>query len=139
MLTIGSFVYGVPIPLAYLLNETRVRNIIIQNGWLEGVKSIFHSSERLKQLERDKIVKCFHYDKLTIRQNVPPIKISKVNIKNLQSKALDLDHVLTDSHVIEIDHNKQHAELDDSVLLKNDEVELNPLAVSYTHLRAHET
>ena len=130
MLTIGSFVYGVPIPLAYLLNETRVRNIIIQNGWLEGVKSIFHSSERLKQLERDKIVKCFHYDKLTIRQNVPPIKICKVNIRNLQGKALDLDHVLTDCHVIEIDHNKQEGKLDDSVLFKNDEVELKPLVSS---------
>ena len=126
MLTIGSFVYGVPIPLAYLLNETRVRNIIIQNGWIEGVKSIFHSSERLKQLERDKIVKCFHYDKLLIHQNEPPIKLCKVNIKNVQGKALDLDHVLTDCHVIEIDHNKQEGKFDDSVLRKNYDVELKP-------------
>ena len=133
MLTIGSFVYGVPIPLAYLLNETRVRNIIIQNGWLQGVKSIFHSSERIKQLERDKIVKCFHYEKLLIRQNEPPIKICKVTMRNLQGRAsdvVDLDNVLTDCHVIEIDHNEQKGTPDDSASLKNDEGESIPLVCS---------
>ena len=60
LLTIGSFIYGVPIPLAYLLNETRVRNIIIKKGWLEGFISIFHSPEKIKELERERIVNYLH-------------------------------------------------------------------------------
>ena len=63
LLTIGSFVFGVPIPLAYLLNETRVRTTIIQHGWLKGFKSIFLSSERIKQLERDENI-CFRYQNI---------------------------------------------------------------------------
>ena len=60
LLTIGSFIYGVPIPLAYLLNETRVRNIIIKKGWIEGFISIFHSPEKIKQLERERIMQYLH-------------------------------------------------------------------------------
>ena len=60
LLTIGSFIYGVPIPLAYLLNETRVRNIIIKKGWIEGFISIFHSPEKIKQLERERIMLYLH-------------------------------------------------------------------------------
>ena len=60
LLTIGSFIYGVPIPLAYLLNETRVRNIIIKKGWLEGFISIFHSPEKIKELERERIMNYLH-------------------------------------------------------------------------------
>ena len=60
LLTIGSFIYGVPIPLAYLLNETRVRNIIIKKGWLEGFISIFHSPEKIKELERERIINYLH-------------------------------------------------------------------------------
>ena len=60
LLTIGSFIYGVPIPLAYLLNETRVRNIIIKKGWLEGFISIFHSPEKIKALEQERIVNYLH-------------------------------------------------------------------------------
>jgi len=32
----GTFLYGIPIPIAYLLNESRVRNIIVNHGWLKG-------------------------------------------------------------------------------------------------------
>ena len=60
LLTIGSFIYGVPIPLAYLLNETRVRNIIIKKGWIEGFISIFHSPEKIKQLEQERIMQYLH-------------------------------------------------------------------------------
>ena len=60
LLSIGSFVYGIPIPLAYLLNESRVRNIIVSKGWIEGFKSIFYSSEQIRQLERNRIVSFLH-------------------------------------------------------------------------------
>ena len=56
LLSVGMFMYGVPIPIAYLLNETRVRNIIINKGWIEGFKAIFHSDEKIKQMKRKRIV-----------------------------------------------------------------------------------
>ena len=60
LLSVGTFIYGVPIPLAYLLNETRVRNTIIDKGWIEGFKSIFYSNEKIKQLKRKRIVSFLH-------------------------------------------------------------------------------
>ena len=34
-------VFAVPIPLSHLLNEGRVKDIIVQSGWVEGLKSVF--------------------------------------------------------------------------------------------------
>ena len=48
----GTFLYGVPIPMAYLLNESRVRNIIVNDGWLEGIKSIFLSDKQIRDNDR---------------------------------------------------------------------------------------
>ena len=33
--------YGVLIPIVHLLNESRVRNIIVAEGWLLGIRSVF--------------------------------------------------------------------------------------------------
>ena len=44
----GTFLYGIPIPIAYLLNESRVRNIIVNDGWLKGIKSIFLSDSQIR-------------------------------------------------------------------------------------------
>ena len=52
--------YGVPIPMAYLLNETRVRNVIIHSGWVEGFKALFHSDEKIKQMKRERILSFLH-------------------------------------------------------------------------------
>jgi hypothetical protein len=60
LLSLGMFIYGVPIPIAYLLNETRVRNVIISKGWVEGFKSIFNSDQKIKQMERERIVSFLH-------------------------------------------------------------------------------
>ena len=65
LLSVGTFIYGVPIPFAYLLNESRVRNTIIDEGWVEGFKSIFYSNEKIKQLKRKRIVSYLHPDGIT--------------------------------------------------------------------------
>ena len=49
---IGTFVYGILVPVAYLANECRVRDIIVNAGWTEGFKSIFDSREKIRDLER---------------------------------------------------------------------------------------
>jgi len=52
----GTFLYGVPIPMAYLLNESRVRNIIVNDGWLRGIKSIFLSDQQIRDYDRLKTI-----------------------------------------------------------------------------------
>ena len=52
LFSLGTFVYGVPIPLAHLLNESRVRDIIVNNGWVEGLKSVFYSDDKIRDLEK---------------------------------------------------------------------------------------
>ena len=59
-LTIGSIIYGVAIPLSHLLNETRVREVILKEGWTQGFKSIFYSSKKIKQIKRKKILNSVH-------------------------------------------------------------------------------
>ena len=38
---VGAFCYGILIPLAHLLNESRVRTIIVDDGWFQGFKAVF--------------------------------------------------------------------------------------------------
>ena len=49
---IGTIVYGIFIPIAYLANEFRVRETIVIDGWTEGFKSIFYSRKKIRDLER---------------------------------------------------------------------------------------
>ena len=77
LLSVGTFIYGVPIPFAYLLNESRVRNTIIDEGWAEGFKSIFYSNEKIKQLKRKRIVSYLHPDGITGHCKLYTRKLSK--------------------------------------------------------------
>ena len=52
---VGTFVYGIPIPLAYLLNESRVRDTIVNHGWLQGFWSVFYSSTHIRENKREAI------------------------------------------------------------------------------------
>ena len=45
---IGFFTYSIPVPLAHLLSEVRVRDTIIENGWYLGLKSIFQTSKAIR-------------------------------------------------------------------------------------------
>ena len=37
--------------MSYLLNEKRVKEVIIKDGWIEGIKSGFHTSQHIRQQE----------------------------------------------------------------------------------------
>ena len=43
--------YSCLIPMSYLLNEKRVKDIVIEKGWIEGIKAVFHSSKKIRQLQ----------------------------------------------------------------------------------------
>lgn len=85
LLTFAAFVFGVPIPIAYLLNESRVRNVIISKGWIRAFISIFDSPEKIKRLERKRIVS---YLLMKIHPGVPkmPGSFIPVSFGRLQSK-----------------------------------------------------
>ena len=44
---IGFFTYSIPVPLAHLSSEVRVRDTIIENGWYLGLKSIFQTTKAI--------------------------------------------------------------------------------------------
>ena len=122
LLTIGSFIYGVPIPLAYLLNETRVRNIIIKKGWLEGFISIFHSPEKIKELERERIVNYLHPN---ISSN------NDIYISQKIDKYHEVTHIINNQN--EMCHKVENAQINRHVINKSflqeelqDENILNP-------------
>jgi len=99
--TLGSFVYGVPIPLSYLLSETRIRVIIIENGWFQGFKAIFQSSEGIKQSKIDKIVECSHNDKELIGKF---FNISKKNTTNNQTTC-EFESISKDANNFQFHYN----------------------------------
>ena len=68
---IGTFLYGIPIPLAFLLNEARVRDIIVNEGWMEGFKAIFHSETKIRNQEREKVA---NFQDSKKEKKVDPIK-----------------------------------------------------------------
>ena len=45
---VGAFCYGILIPMAHLLNESRVRTIIVNDGWCQGFKSIFYFGNKTR-------------------------------------------------------------------------------------------
>ena len=50
---IGTFVYGCLIPIAYLSNESRVRQTILDHGWFRGFRSIFYSTATIRENDRE--------------------------------------------------------------------------------------
>ena len=57
---VGQFIcmmfFSIFIPLGYLINEHRVKMIILAQGWTEGFKAIFYSPERIRRLDREEII-----------------------------------------------------------------------------------
>ena len=47
----GNFAYGILTPIAHLLNESRVRNIIVKDGWFNGFISIFYSEKKMREYQ----------------------------------------------------------------------------------------
>ena len=51
---VGAFCYGILIPMAHLLNESRLRTIIVNDGWFQGFKSIFCCGNKTRSNRRRK-------------------------------------------------------------------------------------
>ena len=113
--TVGSFVYGVPIPLSYLLSETRIRVIIIENGWFQGFKAIFQSSEGIKQSKIDKIVECSHNDKELIGKF---FNISKKNTTNNQTKC-EFESISRDGNKFKVNYNFKKGIIENNLISKS--------------------
>ena len=48
LISLAVFLYSIPVPFAYLFSELRVRNIVLEKGWVQGIKSIFATTETIK-------------------------------------------------------------------------------------------
>lgn len=117
--TFGSFVYGVPIPFSYLLSETRIRVIIIEHGWLQGIKAIFISSGGIKQSKIDKIVECAHNDKQLINKY---FNVSKKNTTKNKKKCLsfsDFESISKDDHIFQVHYNAKKDEIKNKLISKS--------------------
>ena len=117
--TFGSFVYGVPIPFSYLLSETRIRVIIIEHGWLQGIKAIFLSSGGIKQSKIDEIVESCHNDKQFINKY---FNVSKKNTTNNQKKCLslsDFESISKDDHIVQVHYNVKKDEIRNKLISKS--------------------
>ena len=117
--TMGSFVYGVPIPFSYLLSETRIRVIIIENGWLQGIKAIFLSSGGIKQSKIDKIVECSHHEKQLISKF---FNVSKKNTTNDHKKCLslsDFESISKNDHIVQVHYNVKKGKIENKLISKS--------------------
>ena len=85
LLSFGAFVYGIPIPIAYLLNESRIRNIVLTMGWRKAFVSIFHSSRKIKRIKRKAVFLSLHPQD-EIHQGAPEIPESCVSISDRKQK-----------------------------------------------------
>ena len=122
LITAGSFLYGVPIALSYLLSETRVRIIIIENGWFQGITSIFQSSEKIKQLKSNKIVECWHDKGLLACPNKQILNISETNKTELQNKSSEVSEakpISNDNNEIHLHHNIENVQIENMLDSEN--------------------
>ena len=93
----GNFAYGILTPIAHLLNESRVRNIIVKDGWFNGFISIFYSEKKMReyqtkqnntlQMEWKHVILC--YDDAKIKNN--DIHSKHCNIISYRCKQKTLD------------------------------------------------
>ena len=75
--------------------------IIIENGWFQGFKAIFQSSEGIKQSKIDKIVECSHNDKELIGKF---FNISKKNTTNNQTTC-EFESISKDANNFQFHYN----------------------------------
>ena len=76
---IGFFTYSIPVPLAHLLSEVRVRDTIIENGWYLGLKSIFQTSKAIRNEN-------IEFQRLRIRTSAKRSTRSKTTPNAVQDK-----------------------------------------------------
>ena len=92
LFTVIRFLYGILIPISYLINEKRVKNIVMESGWVAGFKSIFHSDETIRRLDRERLRNILARESQPprrvntpqTRENQPPIRIDMTQARENQ-------------------------------------------------------
>ena len=82
--------YSCFIPMSYLLNEKRVKDIIIEKGWIEGIKAVFHSSKKIRQLQ------------ILSHQETELCPKEQLNLHSIDNLAFS-----TTNHVIDLHRNRK--------------------------------
>ena len=80
--------YSCLIPMSYLLNEKRVKDIVIEKGWIEGIKAVFHSTKKIRQLQ------------ILSHQETVLCPKEQVNLHSIENLAFS-----TTNHVIDLQRN----------------------------------
>ena len=92
-----------PIPVAFLVNEARVRDIIVNEGWIEGLKAIFYSATKIRNLEREKISNNLKDKKGdSIGHNEVQNRIMLASSSNLQESTNENDAMSAESNQREL-------------------------------------
>ena len=97
---IGFFTYSIPVPLAHLLSEVRVRDTIIQNGWYLGLKSIFQTSKAIRNEN-------IEFQQLRIRTSAKRSTRSKTTPNAVQDKDF-IDAVRERHTCVDYDRNLEN-------------------------------
>ena len=82
--------YACLIPMSYLLNEKRVKDIVIEKGWIEGIKAVFHSSKKIRKLQ------------ILSHQETELGPKEKANLHSIDNLAFS-----TTNHVIDLQRNRK--------------------------------
>ena len=101
-----GFMYAVPIPLSYLINESRVRDTIIADGWIDGIKSIFYSPEKIRNLEREKTENSPIRSQNNIGKNNPPSSLPKCQIERKAETIFNNNSINNHTSHQKIDNDK---------------------------------
>ena len=81
--------FGIMIPLAYLLNESRVKQTIEKLGWYAGFKSIFHSRRKIRRLESNRINNSSNRRRISIAQHNTQRNVVNASPPNFHQEILD--------------------------------------------------
>ena len=106
LVDLGFITYAIPVPLAHLLSEARVRNTIIEKGWYIGLKSIFQTSETIRNENVE-------FQKL--RKGKPVRSTNVLEIKSINTKHRDTLH--SDNEVNHATYNDAERILEPRMLL----------------------
>ena len=49
LISLAVFLYSILVPVTYLFSELRVRNVVLEKGWFQGLKSMFATTETIKK------------------------------------------------------------------------------------------
>ena len=88
---IGSliwFIVSIPIPIAFLINERRVKDTIMKFGWMDGLKSVFRLTSNRIGVENDRhdIEHPKEVNRLSVKDNISNRSIGSKSSRNIELK-----------------------------------------------------